>query len=193
MQEIDARGLSCPQPVIMAKKALGENKKITVILDNQVAADNVARLGESLACRVSTSAKEENFYRVTIDCPADNSIDCAGEVLAAEKRIFFFKSDLLGSGTPELGKVLINGFIYALLETDPLPEKIIFMHAGVKIPTLNSDAIENLKQLQDKGVDLLICGTCLDYYGLKESLQVGRISNMYEIVDSLNKGKVVSV
>ena len=93
----------------------------------------------------------------------------------------------MGEGNDELGKVLIKGFIYTLTECKPYPKYIIFVNSGVKLTTENEATVENLKILEESGVEILSCGTCLDYYGLKENVQVGSITNMYTIVETMNK------
>ena len=189
MKEIDAKGLDCPEPVVLTKKALKENDEIVTIVDNEVAANNVKKLATKLGCEVAVNKKDE-LYRIEIVNTETKDIE---EKPENEGKVYFFKSDKLGTGKDELGDVLIKGFIHTLLEVETLPEKIIFMNSGVKIPTENQDAIESLKKLEEKGVSILACGTCLDYYGLKDKLKVGAISNMYEIVESLNSSEVITI
>ena len=97
---------------------------------------------------------------------------------------FYGLEEIIGAGNDELGKSLMKMFIYTISEGEDLPKSILFMNGGVKVPTLNDQAIEHLKVLQDKGVELLICGACLNFYGLEEKLEVGKISNMYDITNS---------
>ena len=191
MQEIDARGLDCPAPVVKTKKALENYQEVTTIVDNQIAAKNVSKMGKKMNCNVEI--REDNAdFKVVLSRNDDNVNKKSSE---EQGKVYFIKNNKLGKGKEELGSILMKGFIYTLLDVDPLPKKIIFMNSGVKIPTNNEDAIESLKKLQEKGVNILACGTCLDYYGLEDKLAVGSISNMYEILDSLNDNetKVVSV
>ena len=100
----------------------------------------------------------------------------------------------MGSGNDELGNVLIKGFIYTLTETKPYPKSILLVNGGVRLSADNEATIENLKILEEAGVEILSCGTCLDYYGLKENLQVGTVTNMYTIVDILkNSSNTISI
>ncbi len=189
MIKVDACGLDCPKPVIMTKKALEESDKIQVCVDNKVAADNVSKLAQKMNSKV-VMLEDDGIYTMNI-------IKVKGDVNTKKSspcnKVYFIKSNYLGDGSEELGEVLMKGFISTLLEMDPLPEHIIFMNTGVKVPTLNSEAKESLAKLEEKGVSVLVCGTCLDYYNLKEELEIGSISNMYEILDVLNQGNVVSI
>jgi selenium metabolism protein YedF len=172
----------------MTKKALAKEEEILVLVDNEVAANNVAKLAQKLGCQVTTLAEDEE-YELTIK-HKESGLKAKK---ASKGKTYFITSNLLGEGNAELGEILMNGFISTLLEIDPLPAKIIFMNSGVKVATLNESAITNLKKLSEQGVDILSCGTCLDYYGLTENHVVGSISNMYEILDVLNSGDVVKI
>jgi selenium metabolism protein YedF len=190
VKTIDARGLSCPKPVVKTKKALEENDEIEVLVDNEVAAQNVKKLGIKMGGNVTMVKESEELYKLVItDFEKSNQKSKKG----VKDKVIFVKSNLLGEGTKELGEILIKGFINTLNDIDPLPGKVIFMNSGVKLPCHNKEIINSLQKLEDKGVKILACGTCLDFYGIKDELQVGSISNMYEIVDSLNKGEVIEI
>lgn len=189
MKKIDARGLDCPEPVVKTKNALDEHREITTIVDNRIAAKNVSKLAEKMNCSVEINEESDDFQVVLRQRENNES----KRVLEQKGKVYFIKSDKLGEGEAELGSVLMNGFIYTLLDVDPLPDRIIFINSGVKIPTLNEDAIDSLESLEEKGVEILSCGTCLDYYELKDQLAVGTVSNMYEILDLLNDNNVVSI
>ncbi|AGB42068.1 selenium metabolism protein YedF [Halobacteroides halobius DSM 5150] len=189
MKELNARGLDCPKPVVKTKQALEEEDKVIVTVDDQVQAENVAKLAKKMNCKVST-LEEENYYKLTIEKLADETTEDKED---SQGKVYFITSATLGEGAEELGNVLMKGFISTLLNVTPVPNKIIFINSGVKVPTLNQEAKEHLKELEAKGVTILSCGTCLDYYGLEEKLEIGNISNMYEILDSLNSNGVVKV
>ena len=190
MKTIDARGLSCPKPVVKTKKALENNDELEVLVDNEVAAQNVKKLGIKMGAKITMVKDNDELYKLVItDFEKTNQKSRKG----VKDKVIFVKSNLLGEGDEKLGNILIRGFINTLNEIEPLPGKVIFMNAGVKLPCNNEEIINSLKKLQNKGVEILVCGTCLDYYNLKEELKVGNISNMYEIVDSLNKGEVLEV
>lgn len=190
IKEIDAKGLDCPAPVVRTKNALKDNDQLITLVDNEVAANNVKKLAVKLGCEVEVISENDNLYKIKIEKQGEPNFEKDSEDIG---KVYFFKSDKLGTGEDELGDVLLKGFIHTLLDIEPAPEKIIFMNAGVMIPTQNEDAVDSLKELKEKGVTILSCGTCLDYYGLQEQLKVGSISNMYEIVESLNNGDVVVV
>ena len=111
-----------------------------------------------------------------------------------EDKCIFISSNKMGNGNDELGEVLMKGFIYTLTESKPYPKSILLVNSGVKLSTENHDTIGNLKILEEAGVEILSCGTCLDYYGLKESLKVGSVTNMYTIVDIMkNSSQTISI
>ena len=79
----------------------------------------------------------------------------------------------------------MKGFLFALSQLDELPETILFYNGGAYLTTECPDSLEDLKAMENQGVEILTCGTCLDYYGLKEKLQVGGVTNMYQIAEKL--------
>ncbi|OPJ55441.1 sulfurtransferase-like selenium metabolism protein YedF [Alkalithermobacter paradoxus] len=183
--QVDARGLDCPKPVINAKKELENINEgiVVVIVDNEIAKENVLKLSKSMNCEAQYYKDNEEFY---IEIKKGNvSIEiCENKT---DDKIIMISSEFMGKGSDELGKVLMKGFIYTITESKPYPKAILFINSGVKLTTENEDTIENLKKLQNSGVSILSCGTCLDYYNLKDKLQVGNISNMYDIVENINK------
>ena len=94
-------------------------------------------------------------------------------------------SRFMGDGSEELGRILMKGFLFALSQLDELPETILFYNGGAYLTTECPDSLEDLKAMENQGVEILTCGTCLDYYGLKEKLQVGGVTNMYQIAEKL--------
>lgn len=119
-------------------------------------------------------------------------LNCA--VPAASDYVVFAGRDVIGEGDPELGHSLIKMFFYTLSEKPDLPSAICFMNNGVRLVTENEQTIEHLKVLEAKGVKLIVCGTCLNFYGLTDMLQCGTIGNMYDIVETMTKaGKVITV
>ncbi|MGM0446409.1 MAG: sulfurtransferase-like selenium metabolism protein YedF [Bacillota bacterium] len=190
MEKIDARGLNCPKPVIKTKKALENFDEIEVIVDNETASKNVKKLGIKIGAKVTVVKESDSYYKIIITDfkKADKENDRDNK-----SKVIFVKSELLGKGDQRLGDILIKGFIKTLLEINPLPDKIIFINSGVKLTCKNKDVIKSLKKLQEKDVEILSCGTCLDFYNLTDELKVGNVSNMYEIVESLNNGDVIEI
>lgn len=194
---IDAKGKNCPMPVIMAKKEIDAGVKFFEIeVDNKIAVENLKKLANSQG--FTTSVEEDNGnFKVNFS----NGCEECEEVLAkveGKKPLgnwtIFVNKEIIGTGDDELGKSLMKMFIYTISEGDDLPKSILFMNGGVKVPTLNDQAIEHLKVLQDKGVELLVCGACLNFYGLEEKLEVGRVSNMYDITNAMkDASKVITI
>lgn len=191
---IDARGKNCPMPVIMAKKEIdGGIKFFTVQVDNKIAVENLKKLANSQGFEVKVNEVDGNF-----DVKFSNGCEECEEILAkVENRkplgdwSIFVNKSIIGVGDEELGQSLITMFFYTILESKDYPRSILFMNDGVKVPTLNKHSIEYLKKLEESGVELLVCGACLDFYGLQEKLSAGKISNMYEIVDSMKTASKV--
>ncbi len=183
--DIDCRGLKCPEPVLRTKKALADGAgSFTVLVDNETARDNVSRFARTSRCDVKVTEANDGF-RVVITPGAEKADQIANEVPiscdAVTGTVIFFSSDEIGTGERDLGATLMKSFIYTAAQADDLPSSMIFMNSGVRLVAENAETIEHLGRLADRGVDILVCGTCLDYYGLTERLKVGRVSNMYEI------------
>lgn len=185
--EVDARGLDCPKPVINTKKELDkiENGIVIIKVDNYIAKENILKLARSLNCEAKIIKDEKDLIEIEIKKGESDIIEKKQDN-ALEDRCIFISSDKMGKGNDELGEVLIKGYIYTLTETKPYPKHIVFINSGVKLTTRNEATIENLKILEEAGVEILSCGTCLDYYNLKDDLQVGSVTNMYTIVDIMN-------
>jgi selenium metabolism protein YedF len=184
MKEIDCRGMACPQPVVTAKKALEdtEGKEFILIVDNLAARDNVERFAKSQEAVVDVEQKGNDFY---LRIQKRSACDLAGSAQKAEKVVVYINSNLLGVGEEGLGAILMRAFLKTLLDSKTIPTKLIFINSGVRLTSEGSELLETLRALSDKGVEILSCGTCLDFYGLKEKLRVGIISNMYDIAQSL--------
>lgn len=192
--KIDARGLACPKPVINTKKELDNIEEGIVIttVDNETAKENILKLAKSLNCESRIVDEKENL--ISIEIKKGNNVVVQKEESELEDTCVFISSDKMGLGNDELGQVLIKGFIYTLTESKPYPKHILLVNAGVKLSSENEATVENLKILEDAGVEILSCGTCLDYYNLKEKLQVGSVTNMYTIVETLkNASNTISI
>ena len=184
MKEIDCRGMACPQPVITTKKAMeeSEHKEFILIVDNPSARDNVERFAQSQGAVVDVQKKGNDFF---LHIQKKDAFELAGSVQKAEKVVVYINSNLLGVGEEALGAILMRSFLKTLLNLKPIPSKLIFINSGVRLTAEGSEILDSLKGLSEKGVGILSCGTCLDFYGLKEKLKVGIISNMYDIAQSL--------
>lgn len=192
---IDARGLSCPRPVILVKQALEgpEGGDLLVIVDNEAARTNVSNLANGRSCQVQVEQQGELYY-LTLTREAGESRGVTGMT----SKVILLGSDTLGrgsrEGSEELGRVLMNSFFYALLEGEDLPQALIMVNQGVFLACEGSGALEDLARLEEKGVEILSCGTCLDFYRQKDKLAVGGITNMYTILEKINGAeKVISL
>jgi selenium metabolism protein YedF len=206
-KSVDAKGLACPQPVIMCRKTLGAGglDEIEVIVDNDAARENVVKFltfagavkpGVKSAGSVHTITATVTPAMIAKASGGDPAPACEEEPGAAALggKTVFFSSDQIGRGDETLGKLLIKGFIYTLGELPQPPKTLIFMNSGVRLAAEREETIELLKALQGRGVELLVCGTCLDYYHLTQGLRAGRVSNMLEITERfLSAGDVVTV
>ncbi len=206
-QTVDARGLACPQPVVLTAKAVVGAGQLTVIVDNAVAVENVTRFARSKGFAVEVSEKPDGIYLALrregasvqgegapVESAEEPVISCAPSQSVAGATVVFVPSDSLGRGPAELGERLMGAFFHTLLEIEPKPDTIIFMNSGVKLVVEGSRALDDLRELAGKGVDILACGACLSYFELTEKLAVGRVSNMYEIATALlEAGRIVEL
>jgi len=199
---IDCMGMACPAPVINAKKAIEsfeEDGTLTVKVDNEIAVQNLTRLAGHKGFEVSSVKNGEKDYSVIMQVKAGAAAAPAAEAEEAcspdarrKDLVVILSANVMGTGDEALGKKLMGAFIYALTSQDAIPDKIICYNTGVYLTTEGSPALEDLKSLEAAGVKIMSCGTCLDYYGLKEKLEVGIISNMYDIVEAqMNAGTII--
>jgi selenium metabolism protein YedF len=191
---VDARGLSCPQPVVLAKQALVTDEKIKVLVDNETALENVKRLGTKLGCDVKVDIGKDGSYEINLtrkagwaETKADFIPSCNAESPASGPFVIVFSANTMGRGNDELGSVLIRAFLHTLSEQTQKPDVMIFYNTGVKLTVEGSDVLDDLKQLERSGAQLLVCGTCLNYFEIKEILAVGIVSNMYDIADTMSR------
>jgi len=187
MPVIDCRGLACPQPVITTKKALDSLKEgeIIVIVDNASSCNNVERFVQGQGCSVEIKEKGKDFHLYIQKEKASHSMEVSPEEKKARKIVVYIHSHLLGIGEEALGTILMRSFLKTLLELEPKPTQLILINSGVRLASEGSEVLETLQTLSGNGVEILSCGTCLDFYGLKEKLRVGKVSNMYDIAQSL--------
>lgn len=185
MKTIDCRGLACPKPVIMTKKELEAiiEGEIDVIVDNEAAKENVSKLAQNEGLKFEVT-ESEGFYHVTIT--KNGSCSCIEKLYDNNKIVIVVGTDKLGNGDEKLGTALMKSYMYALTEDDNEIDSMLFLNSGVKLTVEGSDVLESLKIIEDKGTEILSCGTCLDFYGLKDKLKIGSVTNMYTIVNRMN-------
>lgn len=188
-------GMACPLPVINAKKAITsftEDGMLTVKVDNETAVQNLIRLASHYGFEVSDEKKGEGSYEIKMKVRAASlekapEMVCDGDscsIPAKGSKVVVISGDTMGSGDEALGKKLMKAFIFALKSQDSVPDKIICYNRGAFLTTEDPDTVSDLKDLSEAGATVMTCGTCLDYYGLKEKLKVGIVSNMYDIVEA---------
>lgn len=193
---IDAKGKPCPTPVILAKQAMAAGEhSFTVLVDNTTAVENLKRLAENQG--FDAAAEAGGVFSVAFTrtgCAAcEEAVNAPLPAPGGDWAVFVGR-DIIGDGDRELGTNLMRMFFYTLAQGEDKPGAVLFMNAGVKLPTLDGQVAEHLKALSAVGVEILVCGTCLNFYGLTDRLQVGTVSNMYDIVTRMQKaGKVISL
>lgn len=184
-ETLDCRGLSCPMPVVEAKKKLSKMQggMLNVLVDNDTAKSNLLKLAGSLNLE-AVAREEKGVFAVTLLLDEKKHSKDADN----EKVTFLITADSMGRGDEELGKLLIKSFFYALAESDKLPQSVSLVNSAVTLACDGSPALESLEKLASRGVAIYSCGLCLDYYHLKDKLRVGEVTNMYTIVEQLTSG-----
>lgn len=215
MKQLDERGKQCPMPVIEAKQAL-ENAEpgemIEVIVDNEIAVQNLTKMAKHKQLKSASQKKGEREFSVVIEAgekgretaetvqaePVQREqVGAEPEVTACapdgktKGLIVVLSSDQMGSGDEVLGKLLMKGFVYALSHQEQLPEKVLMYNSGAFLSCEGSDSLEDFRELEAQGVEILTCGTCLNHYHLEDKLQVGGVTNMYDITESLLQAKQI--
>jgi selenium metabolism protein YedF len=183
MERIDCRGLKCPQPVINTKKYFDaiESGKIEIVVDNEVAKNNISKFSQSNNFKFSTEEKD-GIYFIKIEKKASTEV----KKIEGNNLVIVITSDKLGTGDEGLGSTLMKSYLYALSESDNLPKDLLFLNGGVKLAASGSEVLESVIKLKERGVNIECCGICLDFYGIKDKLEVGEITNMYTIIEKMN-------
>ncbi len=198
-EKLDCRGLACPNPVLRAKELVdrGGVGKLSVLVDNAAAKENVGRFLSRMGYEVSISEQGENF-EVTgtrTQSPAECEVMQEAVIPGGERKIaVLIGTDRLGTGDDTLGGKLIFNFIGTLKEMGPELWRVIFLNGGVKLTAEGSDSVPALKALETAGTTVMVCGTCLNHFRLLEKKQVGETTNMLDIVTALQLAdKVISL
>ena len=198
---VNAIGEQCPIPVVKATRALREMTEpgtLEIQVDNEIAVQNLTRMAAGHHLTAKAEKRGEGKFVVTMEVT-----DPVGETAAEEPEmscvpdqrgdlVVAVDTDAMGRGSDELGRTLMKGFLFAVSQLPTLPRTILFYNGGAKLTVEGSDSLEDLKSMEAQGVEILTCGTCLNYYGLTEKLAVGSATNMYSIVETLaGAGKVI--
>ncbi|MEO0079081.1 MAG: sulfurtransferase-like selenium metabolism protein YedF [candidate division WOR-3 bacterium] len=186
--EVDVRGLVCPEPVVRTRAALEANpgKTVRVITGSPEARANIARFAQSRGYEVSYSEAGPGIYVVELKpgkSQEPQRIPASSVVLIS--------SEGFGSGSEKLGRLLMQLFLRSLCEVEPRPSQPLLVHGGVKLAVEGSAVLDVLRKLEELGVTIRVCGTCLDYYGLKEQVRIGLVSNMFELAEIMMSGTQV--
>ena len=189
---IDAGGKQCPIPVIMAKKELEAGEQdVEIIVDGPTQIGNLERLGDALGRKATSEAFGDKFLVKF----ANGETIKGASVAEADTYAVFFNTNAIGTNNSELGGNLAKMAIFTLSESERVPSYVLFMNEGVKLPAGDEpQIIENLNTLIEKGTKVLVCGTCLNFYGIKDDLKVGTVSNMYDILGAMQEvSKVIKL
>lgn len=192
-ETIDARGLECPEPAIQTGKALRDHDTIIVIVDNPASVQNIqgAVMKRGFAVEVEQEGDDFHLHIVRKEGATTDGLEDDLARLSSGETVVFLPADTIGRGNDELGSILIKGIIYSLTQVEPKPDTLILMNSGVKLAVEDSDLLEDLHSLTASGMRVLVCGTCLDYFGLKEKLATGEVSNAYTIMETLLEAEKV--
>ena len=199
--KVDALGDVCPVPVVKANKAMKAMKEpgiVEIHVDNETSVQNLTRLGGTKGLNPKPEKLDDKHYivRFTVDDLAKIGSEGMPEECQVEDArgnvCVVVSSDKMGEGGEELGHILMKSFIFAVSQQDKLPKTMLFYNGGAKLTIEGSPVLEDLKSMEAQGVDIITCGTCLDYYGIKDKLAVGGVTNMYSIVEYMeNASKIV--
>ena len=190
---IDCKGMACPLPVVNAKKAaeaMSLGDVLTVLVDNEIAVQNLSRFAEHKGFGVSADKRGEKEYAVIMSISGE-AVESKEEEVACvmdsrrKGMLVVLSGNVMGTGDAKLGTSLMKAFVFALTKQDQLPDTILCYNTGAYLTCEGADTLEDLKLLESEGVTILTCGTCLDFYGLKEKLAVGGVTNMYDIVERM--------
>lgn len=191
---VNAMGDVCPVPLVKAKNAIAElpgSGKVEVLVDNEIAVQNLEKMAQQKGYGFLVKEEKEKEYHVEFTVsetePTETEEKTVCLVPAAKKtKLVVLSADHMGEGAEELGKILMKSFLYALTQQDELPDTILCYNGGAKLTCEGSESLEDLKDLAARGVEILTCGTCLNFYGISEKLQVGSVTNMYDIVERMS-------
>lgn len=199
---LDCKGMACPLPVVNTKKCSEElnfGDTLKVLVDNEIAVQNLLRFASHKGYTASSEKTGETEFKITmiigdtikaLEPPADKEEDLTCTPDSRRKGILVVLSaNTMGTGDPKLGTALMKSFVFALTKQDQLPETILCYNTGAYLTCEDADTLEDLKLLESEGVTILTCGTCLDFYGLKEKLAVGSATNMYDIVERMENAR----
>jgi len=197
MNKLICTGLACPQPVLVTRKYLEENPaadSVTVVVDNRAAAENVVRFLENSGFTAGITTIEIGFEIEGSRLKKDEVQCSLFDPSESKKTLIMITNDVIGNGSRELGEKLMQNFLKTLPEMGDSLWRLVFLNEGVKLSVIDSPSLPALTQLETMGVSILVCGTCLEYYSLLDKKGIGIITNMLDIVTSLQAAdKIINI
>ncbi len=201
IRTVDARGQACPQPVIQTRKAMAEATQVVTLVDSETSLLNVSRMAQKAGWQVEVAEEAGGFrLQLTQQAVAGPLTGAAATPTVGQAAplpgplVLVVSEDVMGRGNAELGQILVRGFFHTLGEVEPLPRTIIFFNTGVRLACQGSPVLDDLRALEAGGLEILVCGTCLNYLECADALAVGQVSNMYDIAETmLRAAKVVTL
>lgn len=177
---IDARGIACPRPVLMMKAELEKISEgvVTIIVDNKGSSINVKNFCEANGCTVTVTEKDGCYQ---IDAAKGYTCDIAEDKSTDKNIVVFISGECVGSEEPELGKMLMKGFVGNLKNNTPLLKTLILVNNGVRMTTVNEETVAMIKELEAMGVEILSCGACLNYFNIVDELKVGKVTDAHTV------------
>lgn len=200
MRTLDMRTKPCPIPVIQARKAFDEGAdSIIVLVDNIIAVQNLQKMAKGLGYEFAEERRDDFDFAVTIRSNGEAGVAAQKAAISPKKAAtgnspspadsagatVLITCDQMGRGSEELGKILIKGFIFALTQLPVLPEAVLLLNSGVRLAVDDANTVDDLKALEQGGVAVRACGTCLNYYNLLDKLAVGEVADMMQITERL--------
>jgi selenium metabolism protein YedF len=192
MKTLDVRGLACPEPIVRAKRALVDDREpaVALLVDSAVTRENLRKFAAAKGFRWDEEGGAGQWH-ITLTSDAAGDGPAAAPAPAARAAVVLCAKKTLGAPNGELGGILIRAFFKTLVDLDNQPEAVIFINEGVHLPCADEAIVEHCRALAERGVEIVSCGTCLDYFHLLDQLKVGRVGNMYDIADTLLRAGAV--
>ena len=196
---VNAMGDQCPIPVVKTMKAIEamtEPGTVEVHVDYEVPVQNLSRFAAGRSLPVASEKLDDKHYVVKITVSDVQAASAKKEVPGCipdlrGNTVIAIASECMGNGDDRLGATLMKGFLYAVSQQEELPSAILFYNSGAKLTAEGAVTVEDLKNLEAQGVEILTCGTCANFFGLEGKQAVGTITNMYVIVEKLTSADKV--
>ncbi|MCA9765159.1 MAG: sulfurtransferase-like selenium metabolism protein YedF [Carnobacterium sp.] len=206
MHEINALEQACPMPVILTKRAMKEflNEDLIVLVDNKIATQNLKKMADQLGFKTTIEQTSASSYSVQLtkeqgEKSLINQVSKQQPIVSKKETepkqqpyIVSIHSEIIGTGSKDLGTTLMKSFFFSLSEQEKLPDKILFYNGGAKLTAKGSPILQDLQAMASDGVEILTCGICVEFFELEDQLMVGEATNMYRIVELQSQYKTVS-